>query len=1228
MKKNAKPFRFDPGRLKKVWLMSKYTLVFVLLGVLTSYGSAYSQNEQQVTLALRDAYLKDVLWAIERQTPFTFMYNKEDLDKVGKMDALFDQSSIDQILSVCLKGTGLTYVIQDDVIVLKPLPSQQVNLATVTGKVTDEKGNPIPGVTVALKGLSVGTSTRTDGTYRLVLPRGDNFTLVFTFIGMERQEVKYTTGKETINVKMRESTSQLEEVIVSTGYQQINLRETTSSIQSLKAEEIVVAGLTTIDQMLEGHVPGMIFMQNSGQIGAAPRLRIRGTSTILGSQEPLWVIDGIVQQNPVDIDPSQINDLDFVNLLGNAISGLNPEDVEQIDILKDASATALYGARAANGVIVVTTKRGKPGPPTLSYSLSGTFMTRPHYSDASVNMMNSVERIDFSRDMFDKRVTYPQIDHWLGYEKAMVDYWSGNITYDEMQREIARYEAVNTDWFDILMQNSFSHKHTLNLSGGSSELRYYVSAGFDDTRGSIREEKNKRYTASVNLTANYNRWVIRFTLNANVGRREYTPNDVDVTRYAYETTRALPAYNDDGSLWYYPRSISSNTYRDFNIIYEKENSSQDIRSSGITATAVLDYKISDALKFAFTGSYSTNNTTQETWHGEKTYYAERLRQPPSGYTDRNGLPFGGELIYQNTERYSYTVRGQLNFNQHLDENKKHFITSSVGGEISSNQYYSLDQTYRGYLKERGKKMAQVTLTQYPYFAEWLGTNRNALGIWADKLTNIASAYATLSYTYNNLYSVNANVRIDGSNRFGSRANEKLAPIWSFSARWDIKNDLLQSSTWVDNLALKGSFGYQGNMLENQSSKMIIERQGMDADFQEYESSVLSYANPDLKWEKTASYNTTVDFGLLRNSVAGSVSYFYKKTADAFLNKSISSVNGVRSWVVNQGTVENQGIEIALQFTPINTKTRNINGIRWTLNTNFGQTLNKISGTRDKSLTNEINYSAFLDGTAQVQGRPVNSFYSYKYLHLNPLNGMPMFYGLDQVVYVNNQRVDLLEKYQDMELTDIFSDVMSYSGTRVPTIQGGVQNSVAWRRFSLAMNLTYSVGSKIRLLQMYPNVSGEFRTVAPQPTANVRKEFLDRWQNPGDELHTNVPGVISGDTFLNTLDGRFWWDNKTNMNGESIKFAGSIWSMYDKSDFRTVSGSFVKIQSVSIRYNLTDRLCNELKIRSAYIGMSGTNLHTFCDKRLKGQDPATQDGTAPTINLSLRPTFSFNLNVSF
>ena len=404
------------------------------------------------------------------------------------------------------------------------------------------------------------------------------------------------------------------EEVVSYGYYNVDKRHMTSSVTSLKAEDIMMPGVSTIDQMLEGHVPGMIFMQNSGQVGASPKLKIRGTTTLLGNQAPLWVVDGVILTDPVNVDPTTINDLDFVNLLGNAISGLNPDDIDQIDVLKDASATAIYGPRASNGVIVITTKKGKVGKPAVSYSVSGTYRRRPRYTDRTVNVMNSQERIDYSRDLIKAKLDIPNPQSWVGYESAYVDYCNGVLTHDEFIEQVRYMETVNTDWMGILMQDTYSHNHSMNVFGGTDNIRYYASVGFMDERGNLRGEDNKRYSGMINLNLNYNKFTMRFGLNANMQKKEYTPGEVGLADYAYNTARSVAAYTKEGELWYYQRTDKNATADEdhsFSIINERKNTYDKINTNQTGLNLSLGYKILPPLKAELTFAYNMSNTEED-----------------------------------------------------------------------------------------------------------------------------------------------------------------------------------------------------------------------------------------------------------------------------------------------------------------------------------------------------------------------------------------------------------------------------------------------------------------------------------------------------------------------------------------------------------------------------------------------------------------------------------------
>ena len=313
---------------------------------------------------------------------------------------------------------------------------------------------------------------------------------------MKRAEVTWRGGE--LSIMLEDDTNVLQDVVV-TGYQVIDKRASTSAITSIKAEDILRPDAISIDQMLEGQVPDLMFMSNSGETGVAPKIRIRGTSSIIGNREPLWVVDGIVVQDPVPISAEDLNDPDYVNRIGNAIAGLNPQDIERLDILKDASATALYGTKAANGVIVITTKRGREGKPQIRYNNTFTWKIRPRYSDKSVDVMNSKERIQLSRELWNDNYVYNANSSMVGYEGLMMRLFNKEITQEQFNSELAYVETVNTDWFNLLTHDSFSQQHNASVSGGGERGVYYASLGFMDNDDVIKGTTNRGYSAMVNL---------------------------------------------------------------------------------------------------------------------------------------------------------------------------------------------------------------------------------------------------------------------------------------------------------------------------------------------------------------------------------------------------------------------------------------------------------------------------------------------------------------------------------------------------------------------------------------------------------------------------------------------------------------------------------------------------------------------------------------------------------
>lgn len=1184
-------------------LLGRKRLIMSLGMLCCSLQFVLAQNER-ISCDFNNTKVTSIMETVQKKTGISYVYNTA-LIKDKKATISARNETVSSFLERLYRPMGLEVVWQGHTAVIRRIISHRREVV-IYGRVTDISDEPLPGVNINVVGEKQSVVTNGDGIYRITVHEED--ALKFSFIGMKTQII--VCNRPSINVVLEEDVKAVDDVVV-TGYQTIDRSKLTSAVTTLKMEDINNPGMTTVDQMLEGKVPGMIFMQNSGQVGAAPSLRVRGTSTILGNREPLWVLDGIVLSDPVNVDPQQINDPDFVNLLGNAISGLNPNDIQQIDVLKDASATALYGAKAGNGVIVITTKKGVVGKPSISYTGNFTYTSRPRYSDSDVYMMNSAERTDVSQELIDRKMYYNNVTQWSGYEQAVQDYYSGKLNYSEFKDKADYYRSVNTDWLGLLTHDSFSHNHTVSLSGGSPNIKYYASLGYGEENGVIKQEKNERYSSMLNLTATYRKFNAQFQLQANSSKRNYAPQQLGVMDYAYNTSRAMPAYNPDGSLFYYPRPNTTGQIYNFNILNEIANSGDGSETNGVNMHAQIRYDILSCLNIDALLAYNISNTTREQYYTKDTYYVYGLRADQSARNDQ--CPVGGELTRQDTKNDDYTVRLQANFMKTLGKGGNHLITASAGIEAKSTEYKGFNITRRGYFTEFGGYFDAVPTDDNGYYSRFM-TTKDALGYRTRQLTNELAWYATAGYGFKDTYIFNVHLRAERSNLFGSRANEEFAPIWALSGRWNMKKDVLKRVKWVDDASLRASWGWQGNMLPGQTAQMIIQQSTLtNLTYNSNFATIADYPNPDLKWEKTSSYNIGLDFALLRNKIRGTLSYFYKHTKDAFLTKTISDINGINQYVVNGGSLNNQGVEISLSFTPINNASLGggKRGFVWRIDPQIGEVLNKVINrainNKTHTMHDVITYNDYLTGNVELSDKPISTFYSYKFEGLSHTDGSPIFYGAEDA-----NKTALMAKYASMTPDEVYMQVMEESGQREPYVQGSVNNYLGYGNFGLSFNFTYSLGNKIRLLKI---CSGYASNVI-YPQQNLRKEFLYRWRKPGDEAYTNIPGLIASSTVNSP-----WWQQYP---ASAYQFAGSIYDMYDNSDIRVVSGNYLKLQSLSFRYNFGDKLVRRMGLQSLYMSLVGNNLFTICSSKLKGQDP-TQDGSSPQINLSVRPTFTFNIN---
>lgn len=1217
---------FSQYSLRSIKMLLTLSCLLGITSIFPPLAQAYSQHPK-VNISVSNVSIEELIKTVKTQADVDFLYNIKEIESKGNVSVKMSGATVPEVLKEAFKGKNLDFSVEKDVIVIRPVPivAATQDRKTIRGTVKDDNGELLPGVSVMIKGTTMGVITDTKGVFQLQLPveQTQKLVLVFSFVGMKTREVVYK-NEPMINVTLQEDIADLDEVVV-TGYQILDRRTMTSAITSVKASDILVPGMMSIDAALEGQIPELMVMTNSGEVGATPRLRLRGTTTLLGNREPLWVVDGFPVTDPVAVDPEDLNNPDYINVIGNAIGGLNPQDIERIDVLKDASATALYGVRASNGVIVVTTKKGERGKPRISYSHSSKFSRRPRYTDRAINLMNSRERVQFGKDLCDMHYTFPDNMVKVGYEGAYWRLQTGQTNYEQFAAEVRQYEETNTDWFDVLTRDSYSQDHNLSISGGSDELTCYASIGYGKDNGVSKTTFNERYTVRVNLDARFSpKVVFSMGVGGNMLKKNNLHDNIDAMDYAYNTTRALPSHNPDGSLYYYQniaydansflRSKQYNTYR-YNILNEINNSSNGYNGNTLDANLNLQIKPYKGGEIIAQGSYSRSSTLQEQWWGEKSHYVARLKDgeyedaPQKGTVGANGtikgglceLPYGGLLKTQNTINTNYTFRLQANLRQALGAEKNHLFNEMLIYEVRGTEYLGYSDENRGYMKERGLKFSEFTLEQlreFPYYETWLGKGNRKIN---SNLTHNLSGTFSASYSYKGLLTVNGNIRMEASNKFGDRSRDRFLPIWSASFMFNLKETFFKNAQKLDGWSIRSSYGVQGNMLDTESPNLVVQKKPIDPYFNQPVSIVNRYPNPNLKWEKTQNVNVSMDVNMFESRVNINANFYYRKTTDSFSKVGVSTVNGLNEFQMNSGDLNNKGYSVSLNVTPVKTKDFSLK-----FSTSYSGNLNKIITPTADSYT----YSDYLSGKAIVSGESIGTFYSYKFMGLSPEDGVPLFED-----YADRRH--LLE-YKSLEET--IKMTMMNCGTREPKFSGNFNTYITYKKLSFSMSLIYSLGSKVRLFPIYAPVIDRIKA-----NDNVRKEFTNRWMAPGDEKYTNIPVILSPSNPLSDKYRRHY-SSEDFTYSHIYQFAANVWNMYDNSDLRVVSGNYLKCSSLRLSYSIPYKILRHTPISAASVSLNAMNMFTISAKALKGQDPSQAGFAKP--NLSVRPTYSVGVNVSF
>ncbi|MGZ8509299.1 MAG: SusC/RagA family TonB-linked outer membrane protein [Chitinophagaceae bacterium] len=1061
---------------------------------------------------------------------------------------------------------------------------------TIRGKITDTLGAPIPGVSVAIKNTRTGTSTNHSGDFVLngVPARS---TLVISYVGLETQEITLSTGQASISVVMRVDITNMQDVIV-TGFQRIEKKKFTGAAVTLRAQDVKIDGVIDVSRMLEGRAAGVSVQNVSSTFGSAPKVRVRGATSINGDNKPLWVVDGVVLEDIINISNDQLSSGDPTTLLGSSVAGINANDIETFDILKDAAATALYGARAMNGVVVITTKKGRSGRLAISYTGNFSTQLKPYYGE--YNIMNSAQQMSVLGELERKGILNSDILSGPDYgvygkmfDLINIPDANGNFRLENSPAAKAaflkKYAVANTDWFDILFRNSLVQEHSLSISSGTEKSQSFFSTSFYNDNGWTIADNVKRYTLNFRNNYNFSDRLSAGFMTVGSVRQQKAPGalsrvsnpvsgqfdrdfDINPFSYALNTSRTLTAYDENNNLEYFRRNFAP-----FNIIDELKNNTLDLNVIDLKLQGELGYKITKNLRFEFIGALRYVKSTREHQITENANMANAYRANDNAtiarankflYTDPDDpgappivvLPFGG--FYNRTEDklLSYDVRNSLNYTNTIGD--KHSINILLGQQVKSADRQNFSNTGYGYQYDNGG----IPFVDYRILKQTIESNFVYYGM-GKEFDRFAAFYLNGQYTYNKKYNFYGTVRYDGSNKLGSSRKARWLPTWSFGGAWNMEEEsFLQDVSWIDFMKLRASYGLTASLGPATNSGVVLRSLTTNRTFPTERESVIQIANlenSNLTWEKNYQTNIGLDGSLFKGRMNFSLDVYQRKSFDLISLIKTGGIGGEAIKAANYADMDAHGAE-ALIGGQIFRKP----DWGWRANLTFGYNKTKITNAKNQPIIFDL-VKAEGGNTA---GYPVNSLFSIRYNGLDHVNGVPTFINEKGEVSTN------------VYLQDEGISNLVFEGSVDPKFTGGLSNTFTYKAFSLNVFITYQAGNKIRL---YPAFRTSYSDFDAMP-----KEFLDRWVMPGDELVTNVPSVL--DAFERYL-----------VNGSGA----APYNNYNYSTARVADGSFVRLKTVSLTYNLEPDLLKRIGLNSLSLTAVAANPWLiYADPKLKGQDP--------------------------
>lgn len=1034
MQKKLFYYLFYRKRYVKFFRIMRLCFLFVFLGMLSATAKTIAQ-EQVISLNLKNVTYLELFNELHRQTGVRFLYSSDQLENLSRIDVVADRKKMREVLEDALKETSLTCVFEEDMVMLRERQQQQVSELVVKGLVTDTKKQPLPGVTVMIKGTSLGTVTDAEGHYVLTIPQRDELVLVFSFVGMNSREVTYK-GEKELNVELEEKIAEMDEVVV-TGIFQKSQASFTGSATTVTAKELQQFGNRNLLQSLHNIDPSINIIENNAfgsNPNRLPEVQIRGNSSIPN-------VDELKDQTRVDLNTPLIVLDGFETTLQKLID-INENEVETLTILKDASATAIYGSRGANGVIVITTKKPAMGQLRVSYK-GDVNIEIPDLT--GYDLLEAREKLELEKRVgLYSKPSNPDQD------------WRLQRYYSYLLDEVN--SGVNTYWLSKPLQTSVGQRHALKVEGGDKSFRYSASLQWNDIRGVMKESYRKTFNGAIQLSYYWKNLKFSNNLMISAGKRQESPYG-DFSEYAKmnpywrthdENGKILKRLGNSGEIDYdfrWSRLPVNPLYNATLNTYDRGN------NTDITNNFMLEWKVLETLDLR--GRFGITKNTDET----------RVFKP-ADHTDfadysEDDMFRKGTYAYGISNSFSY--EGSLNLAYHQSFGK-HLLVAGVDVNLREGRSRSSSFKAEGFTNENFDDISSAL--QY---------EKNGKPSGAESTVRSVGFTGNVNYTYDNRYFADLSGRMDGSSQFGS--NKRFAPFWAVGIGWNMHNEsFLKEVSWVNMLKLRFSVGTSGSQHFNAYQAIQTYRYFLDDKYYAWNgSSLIAMGNPDLKWQQKRDYNIGLDVKLWDNRITIGGDFYIAKTNDLISTLTLPAANGFTTYIENIGSLKNTGYELRL-----NAYVLRKDQMSWSVSFAGIHNKNKIVEVSQALLDaqNAIEAEDLVNPNVQFRpGYSSNTIWTVRSAGIDPGTGKEVFISRDG------------NRTYNWSASDIVA-----TGVSDPKLEGNISSMFRYKGLSLNVTFGYRFGGQIYNSTLANKVEVSKTAIGWNVDARV---FHDRWKNIGD-----------------------------------------------------------------------------------------------------------------------------------